>query len=365
MSIADRPPRRGFDVGSLIPVIGAAVPVLRAIAGERRPFFTPFIQRAFGGAATAVIRASQGLPPRPTAAAPTAAAPTPASVPFPQFPPGPIQTQPTQPGYRPDLTERRVPPLKRPPPPPKPPKPPKGGGVPPNAGRPSAWRGNAAFIVAALAAQYGIEAVRRWWKSEKLEPETDAEYKRAIEQWERAQIERRGRERQANEAAGIARVTAESTRTREAAEARARAVLRELERDRILAEPIVITAKRLPVPPPPPPPPKTYLGVTLKQWAQFGALGVPLLRKKDEMKRPKQTTLTTVNVPSVGLQPQSSVSYFGGIAPPSTPTRTKKCECPPKKKRGPKKVRDVCYAGTYTERASGLRKSKRRKVPCR
>lgn len=44
------------------------------------------------------------------------------------------------------------------------------------------------------------------------------------------------------------------------------------------------------------------------------------------------------------------------------------CECPPGKQRKPKRrkqPRSVCYAGTYTERARGLAKRRRRRVPCR
>lgn len=44
---------------------------------------------------------------------------------------------------------------------------------------------------------------------------------------------------------------------------------------------------------------------------------------------------------------------------------TKTCECKPASaKRSRKRKRTVCYSGTYTERASGLRKTKRRKIPC-
>ena len=45
------------------------------------------------------------------------------------------------------------------------------------------------------------------------------------------------------------------------------------------------------------------------------------------------------------------------------------CACPPAKKdqksKRKKRAREVCYAGTYIERAKGLSKRKKRKVPCR
>jgi hypothetical protein len=43
----------------------------------------------------------------------------------------------------------------------------------------------------------------------------------------------------------------------------------------------------------------------------------------------------------------------------------KRCKCGPKKKRGKRKPRTTCYQGTFTETASGTRKLKRRKIPCR
>lgn len=45
------------------------------------------------------------------------------------------------------------------------------------------------------------------------------------------------------------------------------------------------------------------------------------------------------------------------------------CSCPPKgtrtKTRKPRKPREVCYTGTYTERSSGITKLRKRKIPCR
>jgi hypothetical protein len=58
----------------------------------------------------------------------------------------------------------------------------------------------------------------------------------------------------------------------------------------------------------------------------------------------------------------SSYYAFGGGG---SSTGTSDCTCPGGKKRGKKKRRTVCYAGTYTERASGLSKLKKRKVPCK
>lgn len=46
-------------------------------------------------------------------------------------------------------------------------------------------------------------------------------------------------------------------------------------------------------------------------------------------------------------------------------TDKSKCKCGPKKKRGKRKPRTVCYKGSYTETASGISKRKRERVPCR
>jgi hypothetical protein len=75
--------------------------------------------------------------------------------------------------------------------------------------------------------------------------------------------------------------------------------------------------------------------------------------------------LTPSKPPSVDLPPTYPTSpiqeaYF---SQPSS-----QCTCPDGsrgKSRGKKKKRTVCYSGTYTERATGLSKLKKRKVPCK
>ena len=274
------------------------------------------------------------------------------------FPPAP-QQRPSDPGYRPDITERRVPPLKRPPAPPKVPPAPSPNSYP-------SWRtfrANLYAITAVLIAQYGIEWVRRWLAADPAPG--DPTYERARAQVDQAAAELRGRrvfDKQAEAIEARARA-GEAKRKRDeiaAAEARGRAA----ERARIIAEtplePIVVTAKRIPAPAPPPPPPKTYLGLTRSQWLQVGGAVAPYLLGGSSTKRPK--VLTTIQAPAAQFGPQSFVS-FGGMGGTPTGTRTSECKCPPKRKRE-RKPRTVCYSGTYTERASGLRKTKRRKVPC-
>jgi hypothetical protein len=62
---------------------------------------------------------------------------------------------------------------------------------------------------------------------------------------------------------------------------------------------------------------------------------------------------------------QSSFSSFSGFGGTPGKVGSKTCECKPKRKKKPKVPRQICYTGTYTERADGLTKLKRRKVPCR
>lgn len=73
--------------------------------------------------------------------------------------------------------------------------------------------------------------------------------------------------------------------------------------------------------------------------------------------------LTAPRTPAVSL-PQTQTAGAQSFPPMYTATQT--CECQqPGKKRGKKKRRTVCYTGTFTERATGLSKRKRRKVPCK
>lgn len=61
--------------------------------------------------------------------------------------------------------------------------------------------------------------------------------------------------------------------------------------------------------------------------------------------------------PSPGLTPFE----FGGVGSRTQPG----CECPPKKKRGPRKKRTVCYTGRFIERQDGTTKYQKRRTPCR
>lgn len=124
----------------------------------------------------------------------------------------------------------------------------------------------------------------------------------------------------------------------------------------------------LPAPPPPTPapaaPPEPLWLKVLKGGglASVGKLLFPDKAGQVQISKRLARSLTASNLPSVSSQSFSSFSSFGQV-----PGRvgTKTCECKPKRRRKPKQPRTVCYSGTFTEKANGLRKLKKRKVPCR
>jgi hypothetical protein len=74
--------------------------------------------------------------------------------------------------------------------------------------------------------------------------------------------------------------------------------------------------------------------------------------------RPPEQTLTAFDSPGVSWLQSNSGAFAGG-------SRGKTCECRPKRRKGPKTSRSVCYTGTYIERADGITKLQKRKIPCR
>lgn len=122
---------------------------------------------------------------------------------------------------------------------------------------------------------------------------------------------------------------------------------------------IYVSTRRLPVPTPPAPsvPPKPLwqqllplIGGPLLSFLQPAAGDKNILRLTDPLSQPQPLTST-----------QTSVSSFGAFGGPSGSTT---CECKQPRKKGRKKKRVVCYSGTFTEKASGIRKVKKRKVKC-
>lgn len=119
---------------------------------------------------------------------------------------------------------------------------------------------------------------------------------------------------------------------------------------------------------------RSVLGLTP---AQLASIAVPsllaLLASSSSSRSRRRDPLTVPQTPSgfpgLGLTPGGLPlpfpgSGFGGSGGGAR-TLEDQCRELAKRKRKPKKRRDVCYSGRYIERASGLSKTKLRKVPCR
>lgn len=125
-------------------------------------------------------------------------------------------------------------------------------------------------------------------------------------------------------------------------------------------KPVTVTAKRVPVPPTViRPPPSRWM--QLARLAQRAAPLVPLL-----LQGKKSAPSVSISAfPGAGFpSPQPSPAPFPLTGFQGAGVRSGKCECPPKRPRKPKQRRTVCYRGSYVETATGLRKTKREKVPC-
>jgi hypothetical protein len=152
--------------------------------------------------------------------------------------------------------------------------------------------------------------------------------------------------------------------------------------------PIDIYVGRIPFPTAPAPAgrptatPRTILGLSP---AQLASIAVPTLlallagRTTGRGRAPGVSDPLTVpqtppgfplpTIPGLGLTPGSFPlpypgSEFGG-GDRGDRTLEDQCSELRKRKRKPKQAREVCYSGTFIERASGLSKTRKRKVPCR
>jgi hypothetical protein len=95
----------------------------------------------------------------------------------------------------------------------------------------------------------------------------------------------------------------------------------------------------------------------------------PLLRSRSQGSPKKRAGLTDSNLPSVGsiLNPQQAPVVQQALQPMTAAAgkKCKPCAAKKRKKAGPRKLRAICYKGSYTETAKGLSKRKREQVPCR
>lgn len=95
---------------------------------------------------------------------------------------------------------------------------------------------------------------------------------------------------------------------------------------------------------------------------------LPLLKSSSQGKPKKRAGLTESNLPSVGsiLNPQNAIQPQQALQPMTAAAKKcKPCATKKRKKAGPRKLRTVCYKGSFTETAKGLSKRKREQVPCR
>jgi hypothetical protein len=113
-------------------------------------------------------------------------------------------------------------------------------------------------------------------------------------------------------------------------------------------------------------------------WGKYARMALPFLPLltgtsggKKRRRRPSDPVSDPLTVPqfdSPGAQPLTSF-YSAGVSsafgPPPGTVGTNTCECKAPRPKRRKKKRTVCYSGTYTERADGTRKIKKRKVPCK
>lgn len=106
-------------------------------------------------------------------------------------------------------------------------------------------------------------------------------------------------------------------------------------------------------------------GFQLPDWARSTLLGLlpGLVSGITGGGRSFRDPLTPFRPP--GTDPLTGINT--GMQPyPQTASRSDRCDCrDQRKKKRKKKRRTECYSGTYTEKASGLTKRKKRKVPCR
>lgn len=127
--------------------------------------------------------------------------------------------------------------------------------------------------------------------------------------------------------------------------------------------PVQVTSRRIPSAYIPAPRPVTTRQRILGAVAKYGPALVPLLLPAKD-KAPRVSV--GVGQPVTQVVPQAYPFPLTAVGSAGVGSRTCPPGCRPEpKKRKPRGKRTVCYQGTYTETASGLRKTKRRKVPCR
>jgi hypothetical protein len=272
----------------------------------------------------------------------------------------PTATKPSDPGYRPDLTERKIPPLKRDPAPQRPPTSPDAMKVPPMGNKRTialvqkwlARFGWGTFAIATLDS-----AIYLWNKYFPGQPLPTKEPPPSAAPGSQGG---KGTSRPQLPPEIIVNVPPPNVSVVVNVPAPAPTPAPK-------PAPKPAPAPKSPVLPAPKPAP-TIAKSPYPSWLPTAAgLALPFLLPQTQ-KRSKPRGLTGGSLPAVQWDtgvasvPFSSVGANFDSGP--SPSQTKDCRCPSKRKRTPKKKRTVCYSGTYVEKSSGLRKTKRRKIPC-
>jgi len=109
------------------------------------------------------------------------------------------------------------------------------------------------------------------------------------------------------------------------------------------------------------------IGLATKPRDRVSAVTLPLYLSTPTPTPTPTPTSTPTTAPKDDPLTAPTVDPLGSPAGPGyTPpysTRTSECDCKPKKRK-PAKPRTECYKGSYVEKARGLTKTKREKVPC-
>ncbi len=111
-------------------------------------------------------------------------------------------------------------------------------------------------------------------------------------------------------------------------------------------------------------------------WTTYARAALPFLPLLSSLTQPgkgrsRRRDPLTQPQPEESLGASSSLTsfYSTGVAsafgPPAGTVGSNTCECKAPRPKRRKRKRTVCYSGTYTERADGTRKTKKRKVPCK
>lgn len=130
--------------------------------------------------------------------------------------------------------------------------------------------------------------------------------------------------------------------------------------------PVVVSARRIPVPATVP----WWKSTASYAWKTIGKPYIDSRIATFGQRRPSRGMAPNPFVspqPFGGAQLSPLTSFQEQPLPLAATSKDRRCKCPPlkKRKRGKRKLRTVCYKGSYTETSRGLSKHRREQIPCR